>query len=145
MSNFNGFRDLFKQSDLVNALLDKYYGLTIDIETVRSLESIERGRFSLHHFAFEMILAQDAVLDNMSAEQEMELFFLSLEHKDIKSDYPDIFGGVHNLPSALLYAKKAVRDNAAAVTLLNFRDLSRLLRLETLTGMWLSILMIILT
>ena len=113
VANFNGFRELFERPDLVSVLLNKYNELAEYVKSVYLLESVERGMLSLRMFIFEFILAQDVVLENLNTEQERELFLLSLEHRKIKSDYPDIFGGWHYVSRALLYAKKIMLDNAA--------------------------------
>ena len=134
VKNFNGFRELFKRPDLVNVLLDKYSQLTEDVKSVRLLQSIERGMFSFCTFVLEFMLAQDDVFENLNAEQERELFLLSLEHSKIKSDYPDVFGGWHYVSRALLYAKKTMRDNAAggyAIELSDFIKAPLYLNLNT--------------
>ena len=113
VSNFNGFRELLRRPDLVDALLDKYYGITEDVKGVYLLESVERGGFSFRNFVTEFILAQDAVFEKLNEEQEIELFLLSLENKKIKNDYSDVFGYWHSISRALLYAKKIMHDNAA--------------------------------
>ena len=56
------------------------------------------------------MLAQDAVFENLSAEQEKQLFLLSLEHKKMKQDYSDIFGNLNDVAVNLLYAKKITSD-----------------------------------
>jgi hypothetical protein len=64
------FQELLKRPDLVNALLEKYYGLSIDVKSVRLLNSVEKGRFSFRHFVLEFMLAQNIVLENLSEEKE---------------------------------------------------------------------------
>ena len=109
-ARFNGYGELFKRPDLVNVLFDKYSQFSEDVKSVYLLEGDERAEFSFRHFALEFMLAQDAVLENLNAEQERELFLLSLEHREITNS---IFGGNHFISRALLYAKTVMRDNAA--------------------------------
>ena len=113
MKQFNGFRELLKRHDLVNVLLEKYYQLTEDVQSVPLLPIEEQGRFSFRHFVVEFMLAQDIVLENLNEEQELKLFLLSFEHKEIKNSYPDIFSDWQIVSTALLYAKTVMRDNAA--------------------------------
>ena len=111
MTEFNGFRELFKRRDLTNVLLGKYRNLTADVKGIRLLSDVEQGMFTFRHFVVEFMLAQDAVLKNLSAEQEKQLFLLSFEHKKIKQSYSDIFGKLNDLPANLLYAKKIMNDS----------------------------------
>ena len=112
-AQFNGFNELLKRPDLVNVLLGKFYALTEDVKGMRLLESVERGRFSFRTFALEFMLAQDAVLEKLNAEQEKELFLLNFKHREIKNSYSGVFGNWHIVSSALLYAKTVMCDNAA--------------------------------
>lgn len=113
MGQFNGYHELLQRPDLIKSVLDKYYRLTDDVKNAPFLESIEIGRFSYRLFIFEFMLAQDIVIANLSEEQEQNLFLLSFYHKELKSTYPDIYGGWHNISRAMLYSKIIVRDNAA--------------------------------
>ena len=110
---FNGLRELLKRPDFTDALIEKYISLSEEVKGVRMLSFVEQGKFSLHHFALEIMLAQDAVIENLSEEQEEALFFLSLERAKMKRNYPDIFANYHNVPAALLYTKKIMKDNIA--------------------------------
>ena len=114
LREFNGYRELFKRPDLVDVLIVKYYCLSLDVTQVRTLSLEEQGGFSLRQFVFEMMLVQDVVLENLSEEQERQLFLLSFEHIKIKKSYPDIFSDLNFLPTALLYAKKIMNDNQAS-------------------------------
>jgi len=108
---FNGLRELLKRPDLTNVLLEKYRNLTEDVKGIRSLRNAEQGSFTFRHFALEMMLAQDVVLQKMSMEQDQQLFLLCFEHQKIKQTYSDIFSYVNNLPTYLLYAKKIMNDS----------------------------------
>jgi len=111
LATFNGFRELMKRQDLVNALIEKYNDLRFGVKNVKILTLEEQGKFSFRHFVLEMIIAQDVVIKNMSEEQERTLFLLAIEHSEIKRNNPDIFGGFHTASTALLYAKKVTNDN----------------------------------
>ena len=107
-SQFNGFGELFKRPDLIDALLNKYKNLRSDVKTIRLQKDVEQGGFTFRQFVLEFILAQDVVVNNLSAVQEKELFLLSNELKQIKNDYSDVYGNWHVIPINLLYIKKAV-------------------------------------
>ena len=111
MEIFNGYRELFRRSDLTNALMEKYKNFKEDVKSVRLLNDVEQGMFSFRHFVLEFMLTQDVVLKNLSVEQEKQLFLLSFDHKKIKQNYSDFFGPLNNLPTNLLYAKKVMSDS----------------------------------
>ena len=111
---FNGFSELLNRPDLVNILIGKYSGLINDVEDVQLLTDIGQGMFSFRHLVLEMIIAQDVIINNLSKKQEKSLFLLSIEHSKIKKNYPNIFSGVNNVPTALLYAKEITKENRVA-------------------------------
>ena len=111
VSEFNGYREIFKRSDLTNVLIEKYKNFEEEVKSIRLLKLSEQGGFTFRHFFLEFMLAQDAVLKNLSGEQEKQLFLLSLEHKQMKKDYSDIFGELNDVPVNLLYAKKIMGDS----------------------------------
>lgn len=112
VSEFNGYKELLKRIDLIDALLKKYKKQTINIESIRTLSIVEQGRFSFRHFVLEFILAQDCVLKQLNLEQETQLFLLSQEHKTIKSKHKDIFSNVNAVPTNLLYVKLSLGNSA---------------------------------
>jgi hypothetical protein len=124
MDEFNGFRELFKRTELANVLIDRYFWMSEDIATAKTLDNVGKGKFSFRHFVLEFMLAQDEVLKNMNEELEDTLFLLVLEQKKLKNNNPDIFSSLNELPTTLLYAKKAVSENrvdpGTLTTLLNF-------------------------
>jgi hypothetical protein len=107
---FNGFCELFKRSNIIDALLKKYEHLSLEIPDIQLKEDLERGMFSYRHFVLEYILAQDFVLKSLNLEQEKKLFLLSLEHKKKKQNYMDIFSELNYLPTYFLYAKKILNE-----------------------------------
>ena len=111
VAEFNGFRELLERPDYIEFLIEKYKNFLVEIEGILNLELIEQGRFSFQHFAVEMMLAQDAVLNNLSTEQEKQLILLSFEHTKMEKTYPDVFGGINSLSTILLYAKIIMNDS----------------------------------
>jgi hypothetical protein len=109
-AGFNGFKELFNRCDLPEALLKKYKNFSVEVVDIWSSKDFERGMFTFRHFVLEFMLAQDAVLKSLSLEQEKQLFSLCLEHNIIKRTYSDIFGNLNDVPSNLLYAKKAMNS-----------------------------------
>lgn len=110
---FNGYRELMKRPDLIDALIEKYYRMSKDVTETNKLSDIEKGRFSYRHFVLEFMMAQDVVVDNLNEEQERSLFLHSLTQQKIKTSNQDIFSGLNEIPTALLYAKKIRKDNPA--------------------------------
>jgi hypothetical protein len=111
MAEFNGFRELFKRSDLTNVLLERYRNFSIDVAGIRAKKDVDQGMFTFRHFVLEFMLTQDAVFENLSREQEKQLFLLSFEHRRIKRENSNIFGKLNDLPVNLLYAKKILNDS----------------------------------
>jgi hypothetical protein len=114
---FNGFRELFKRSDLTDALIEKYISLGEEVKGTLIMSLVEQGKFSLRHFVLEFMLAQDVVINHLNVEQEEALFLLLLERAKIKKSFPDIFANYHSLPPALLYAKEIIKDNKASANM----------------------------
>ncbi|MGV8139196.1 MAG: hypothetical protein AB2L20_28715 [Mangrovibacterium sp.] len=110
IAEFNGFQEFFKRGDLINVLLKKYKNISTDITSLRSKSSVEQGNFSFRCFVLEFMLTQDIVFKKLSSRQEEQLFLLSFEHKQTKSNYSDIFSNLNALPLNLLYAKKIIND-----------------------------------
>ena len=102
---FNGYRELLERPDLINALLEKYAAIGDERESYTG-----KVLFSFRHFVFEFILAQDAVVDNLSEEQKKILVLLSFENIEMKKDNPDEFSGINFIPTYLLYAKLVIND-----------------------------------
>ena len=113
MAKFNGFRELFKRPDLTNALIRKYKKFREDVEGVRLLDNLEKGRVSFCHYVLEFMLTQDIVLKNFNTEQKIKQFYaMSVENKVMIQNYSDIFSNyLHDLPTNLLYAKMIVNDS----------------------------------
>jgi len=124
VEEFNGFRELLKRPDLTKVLIEKYYWTGQDVENAKTMQSAGKGMFSFRHFVLEFLMAQDVVLNSLNEEQEKTLFLLTLEHKKLKTSNRDIFSGLNDLPTCLLYAKKMTNDNRAdgkmMLQLLNF-------------------------
>jgi len=116
---FNGFREILKRPDLAEVLIEKYFWMIKDVTETKLLASSRKGKFSFQHFVLEYMIAQDVVLTNLNKEQEETLFLLALEYKEIKNSNPDIFSGLNELPTYLLYAKKIMNDNLVDPQMMN--------------------------
>jgi len=131
---FNGYPELLKRRDLTDALIGKYSDLILEVAKVRSQSPVDKGMFSFRHFLLEFILAQDIVLENLSKDQENELFILALEHKKIKRSLVDIFSNLNDAPANLLFAKKVMKDNQARAdmqdALMNFIQKPKIIGLD---------------
>jgi hypothetical protein len=132
LATFNGFRELMERPDLVDALTIKYNELRFEVQYVGGLSLLEIGMFAYRHFVLEMIIAQDIVIRNMSEEQARTLFLLASERMEIKRSYPDIFSGIHIVPTALMYAKKLKNDNLVRADMLD--TLNNFMQAPTFVG-----------
>ncbi|MDR2894385.1 MAG: hypothetical protein LBU97_02855 [Alistipes sp.] len=110
LAEFNGFRELMIRSDLINALLVKYGRVGKEVAEIRMQSDVEKGRFSFRNFVLEMMLAQNVVIENLTEEQEKQLFKMSIEHTKTERSNPDIFGDLNALSTSLLYAKTTIND-----------------------------------
>jgi len=112
MNEFNGFQEFFKRKDFTNALLEKYRNLIVDIKSLQSNGSVNKGLFSFRHFVLEFMMAQDDFIKKLDFEQDQKLISLSIEYKKIKQLNPDIYSNLNDLPTYLLYAKKMINDSS---------------------------------
>jgi len=95
---------------LINALIEKYAAIGNEVPAILSQSDINKGEFSLRLFVFEMMLAQNVVVENLSEEQEKTLVLLSFDNKEMINNNPDIFSNMHDVPRFLLYAKIVIND-----------------------------------
>ena len=111
---FNGYPELLKRPDLINVLLRKHRSYDeVWMMMCDSLPSLglEMGDYSLSHFNLAIIINQDIVFNNLSREQENELFTQFFRRFDMMEECPEQYGTRHYLAIWLLYAKKVLKDS----------------------------------
>ena len=107
----NGLRELFERCDLPYVMINKYIWFNEEVENLRSLSSLEQGRFSFKNYVIEMMAAR--IVCNLNAEQEKELVLLALERYEKMKDYSDIFGNSHMIPTAMFFSKIILKNDLA--------------------------------
>jgi len=111
---FNGYRELFKRPDLINVLLRKHktyddiWEIMCDLNGSGSLEVSKNDYF---HFRLAFIMIQDVVFNNLSREQENELFSQFFKRFDVMEACPKQYSTMQYLVIWLLYAKKVLKDS----------------------------------
>ena len=98
MKNFNGFEELLKRTDLIEAMLNKDKDLEKDIQNVLKKEGSLQGFLSFQNLALELLFFNKYIFHRITDCQKKELLEIYNKNKQIKSLYPDIFGVINNLP-----------------------------------------------
>lgn len=102
VENLNGLRSLIQRPDAPISFIGKFFVY---------LEDFEYGRISsMDLFFFELLLAQDAVVNKMNKAQEKTLVWFSLVFKNIQENNTEIFGEIHIDSRSLLFAKLLMKD-----------------------------------
>ena len=74
---FNGLDELLRRNNLAEAMLKKYELKIQTAEVMNTQESLVKGAYSLHFLLFQLLLAQDDMLNQLSREQLRQLIDLS--------------------------------------------------------------------
>lgn len=104
LEGFNGFEEFRKRPDAMKAACEIYFR-----EDFRKIEafadSAEMGAYSLKWIGLEIIMSDEALLNQLSSQEKMD--FLKRLHAQllIKQRYRDIFGGVSDAVSAYIFDK----------------------------------------
>ena len=108
-NQFNGLRELLSRSDLTEPFL-----LRLDINWQKAslmsgmgdTDPIRVGKYSLLScLLFKIMLAQDAVLNQMSKNQLRRMLDLCMRNTSIEVSYSEIWGGVAHEGTMFIYAK----------------------------------------
>jgi hypothetical protein len=126
---FNGLQELLKREDVGSAVVDKY--ISMDPDSIdNTWTSIEKGEYSLKFFSVEILLAQDAVLANLSRDNRLRLLRESHGKMTAKQQHPEVYGLMGFTNNALLMGKIMLKENYAPFVKLVSEDskLDRVLR-----------------
>lgn len=90
-SSFNGFAELIKRQDFITSLITKEQQFPIELENVRSKNSIQRGTFSFKSFMVDFLLLHH--LSTISDKRKQEEAISAIENNyEVKKKNKDIFG-----------------------------------------------------
>lgn len=104
LEGFNGFTEFKRRPDAMRALRDVYF--REDFNTIRTMpDSAEMGAYSLKWIGVELIMSDEALLNQMSSDEKAE--FLKQLHAQllVKQKYDDVFGGISDAVSAYIFYK----------------------------------------
>lgn len=90
----NGFEELWKRNDKFSILMSLFSGIDFDRDW-DSYTDLENGHYLLSIMRYEVILAQDEILLDLTPSEKTELFIFMLEQQKRKSEVEqnkNIFG-----------------------------------------------------
>jgi hypothetical protein len=90
-SSFNGFAELIKRQDFITSLINKEQQFPIELESVRSKNSIQRGNFSFKTFMIDFLLLQHLSMISDKRIQEEAICAIEKSY-EIKKKNKDLFG-----------------------------------------------------
>lgn len=109
---FNGLQELLRREDVGPVLVDRYGRM--DPDAIDSTwTSAERGKYSIKFFSVEILLAQDAVLTNLSKADRIQLLRESHGKMAAKRQNPEVYGLMGFTNNAILMGKIMLKDNYA--------------------------------
>lgn len=105
--NFNGFLSLKKRSDAGLIILEEYKRINAEsFATFKSEE--EKGKFTMHLSAIEILIANDDILNQLKQTHKKEILKEILRKNQRKEEYKDIFGKLRKL--TLVYTASKILD-----------------------------------
>ena len=104
-NEFNGFRELLSRDDLVEPFL-----LFLDVnwqkaELMKGRESLEIGMYTLLSVVFKYMLAQDAVINQMSRSQIRRMLDTCMRNNEIELSDTEMWSGVNHDATWYIYIK----------------------------------------
>ncbi|SDH17328.1 hypothetical protein SAMN04487996_13020 [Dyadobacter soli] len=104
LEGFNGFTEFKRRPDAMKALRDVYFREDFS-KIVTLADSAEMGAYSLNWIGAELIMRDDALLNQMSSDEKAEFLKRLYSQLLIKQRYRDVFGGISDAVSAYIYYK----------------------------------------
>ena len=104
-NEFNGFRELLSRDDLAEPFL-----LFLDVnwqkaDLMKGKESIEIGMYTLLSVIFKYMLAQDAVINQMSRSQIRRMLDTCIRNNEIELSDTEIWSGINQEATWYVYIK----------------------------------------
>jgi len=104
-NEFNGLQELMSRNDLAEPFL-----LFLDVnwqktEMMKSQEDLVRGEYTLLSMIFKIMLAQDAVINQMCREQIHQMLDLCIRNNNIETTQSDFWGAWHSEGTWYIYTK----------------------------------------
>lgn len=104
LEGFNGFDEFRKRPDAMRAACDIYFREDFSKIVILS-DSAKMGSYALKWIGLELIMSNEAFLNQMSSQEKID--FLKRLHSQllIKQRYRDVFGGISDAVSACIFDK----------------------------------------
>jgi hypothetical protein len=109
---FNGLQELLKRKDVGSTLVERYKKMNPD-DIDSNWTSHQKGEYSVQFFFVEILLAQEAVIANLSKIDRTQLLEESYNKILAKGKHPDIFGLIGFTNNTLLMGRIMLKDNYA--------------------------------
>lgn len=100
----NGFEELWRREDKFQTLADLYSMLDFERDWTK-YSALENGSYEMNIIYHELILAQNDILQDLTANQKLELFELVLNKLKIKVVKYEEFGGLGMAGSIAILSK----------------------------------------
>ncbi|WP_020394509.1 hypothetical protein [Thiolinea disciformis] len=113
--NFNGLQDLLSRDDAAQELVKKYKKLEVNLKRV-NLSAEDQVNVSSKIRRLEWILAQDAIVDRLSLNEQKLLSKLALRNIKNKQLDKELYGSLGYESSALVLGKSLMRTNKDALS-----------------------------
>jgi hypothetical protein len=111
-SSFNGLSELMNRKDAGSALLNKYRAMNPEaIDKSWSLE--QQGQYDTGFTYIEMLMAQDAILANLTETERHDLLAEALKKSQGKQKYAEIYGQFGLERTVLLMGRILQKENFA--------------------------------
>ena len=112
VARFNGLQELLGRKDAGVEVLAVYHDMD-PTAIVESWTSVDKGKFAVDFHSIEILLSQDAILDDLTKMQIDQLLDEALKKSQGKAAYPEIYGWT-GLESTAMLAGRALQHIEAA-------------------------------
>jgi len=105
----NGFVELWNREDKAQAIIDLYSLLNFDRDWTNHTD-LDNGHYIDNIIRYELILAQNEVLLDLTEQQKLELFQLALNNQKTKLISIEYFGGLGVASSQAILSRIMLND-----------------------------------
>lgn len=91
-NQFNGYKELFKRTDLIEALIDECDKIPLQIETLLSKDESAQGKYSFRCYILFYIFGLDEIRSVMNMDMSSKSIESIKKCAEKMHEYPDIFG-----------------------------------------------------
>ncbi|MGG7663966.1 hypothetical protein [Dyadobacter sp. BHUBP1] len=104
LEGFNGFEEFRKRPDAMKAACEIYF--REDFSKMEAFaDSAEMGAYSLKWIGLEIMISDNALLNQLSTQERIDFLKRLYAQLAIKQRYRDVFGGISDAVSAYIFDK----------------------------------------